>query len=71
MQELKAFIDAVKMYLLIGLVIAIAHALALPPAHGDTLLERSVAVLGDVVGWPKFIVIAAHTLASYVVSAVA
>jgi hypothetical protein len=58
MRDIRAFIQAVEMYLIIGAVIATANALLLPPPHGDTVLDRSLVVLGDVVGWPRFLVIA-------------
>jgi hypothetical protein len=54
--SVRAFIQAVKMYLAIGLVVSAVNAVAFHPPVDDTRLARAESLIQDVVLWPRFLV---------------
>jgi hypothetical protein len=54
-ESVKAFVQALKMYLAIGLVVSAVNAVAVHPPAGDSRLARAEAIVQDVVLWPRFI----------------
>ncbi len=54
--SVRAFVQAVKMYLAIGLVVSAVNAVAFHPPTDDTRLARAEALIQDVVLWPRFLV---------------
>ena len=56
MEPLEAFVRAVKMYVVIGLVVTALHAVAVVAPQGDTRWQRTVTVFWDIVWWPRFLV---------------
>ena len=62
MSHREALLGAIKMYLVIGVIVAAAHAMVFRPGSGDTAIDRSLGLAGDIVGWPRFLVIAVRTV---------
>lgn len=62
MESVEAFLRAIKMYLIVGLVVTAVHAMAVHPPEGDTRWQRTVTVMGDVVAWPRLFVEAGRTV---------
>src|SRR5687767_15876940 len=56
MEPLEAFVRAVKMYVVIGLLVTTLHAVAIEQPTGDTRWQRTVTVFWDIVWWPRFLV---------------
>jgi hypothetical protein len=50
------------MYLVIGVIVATANAMMFRPGSGDTAIDRSLGLMTDIVGWPRFLVLAARTV---------
>jgi hypothetical protein len=53
MEHLAAFLRAIKMYVIIGLVATAVHAVAIQPPAGATRWERVLTVFWEVVSWPR------------------
>jgi hypothetical protein len=70
-KSVEAFFEAVVMYLAIGLVVASVHALAFRPLAGEPVRVRSLAILTDVVGWPKYLVVAGREVSATIADGVA
>lgn len=56
MEIVEALFRAVKLYLVIGLLVAAVNAVAIHRPAGDSRYERTVSVTQDVVLWPHFLV---------------
>jgi hypothetical protein len=62
MESVEAFLRAIKMSLIVGLVVTAVHAVAIRPPDGDTRWQRAIAVMGDVVSWPRLFIEAGRTV---------
>ena len=62
MSHREALSGAIKMYLIIGVIVGSINAMLIHPAVGDTAYDRSVVLMGDIVGWPRFLVMAVRTV---------
>lgn len=62
MESVGAFIRAIKMYSVVGLVVTTVHATAIQSPNADTRWQRAVTVIGDVVSWPRLVVEASRTI---------
>lgn len=62
MESVEAFLRAIRMYFIVGLVVTAVQSTAIHPPDGDTRWQRAVTVIGDVVSWPRFLVEASRTM---------
>ena len=62
MSHREALLGAIKMYLVIGVIVAAANAMVFRPGNGDTAIDRSLGLMTDIVGWPRFLVVAVRTV---------
>lgn len=62
MSHREALSGAIKMYLVIGVIVGSVNAMLIHPSVGDTAYDRSLVLMGDIVGWPRFLVMAVRTV---------
>ena len=56
MEIFEALSRSVKLYLAIGLIVSVVHAVAIQVSPGESGFDRATAVAQDVVLWPRFLI---------------